>query len=1744
MKIGRNLGAPSTAPFSTGGSRRGMALLMVLLVLSFLLALALPFLLSVTSEGAAARRRLSAAKARRVSASLRDALLRRASASDPSVDSFPSKGLSSLVDTRDEVVRWEPGTKEEADQLALAGENLGGETWDAQSRICAEGAGPLVYANILGWSAMITESVESDAVEIPVDSTKGFDDSGYLWIMGELVHYGSKSATAFLQCRRGVGYDEAAGTVDRWGPPRKYSMGIPVLDVRAWHLAVSPVTRSGRKEWLPWTSFEEMKEIEKEGHGPLPPEKLARLETFMTLRSSRRFSPAWVYPQALLRAETMKNGRPVLFVPSARYFNTGSLVRIRGGAGKVEYGVVLGSGRAGGGRVQVLSSSGTLVLEQGLLGDWQEYEGTVEVLAPVPVNLNTASEEVLAVLFTYLRDRRRLQSLRRGGGAGAMQGAVRDWVSPSEARDLAKTLAAMRGSGGGYTTSGDGVGPFKDPKDLVDRVFRKLFGRDASMSFNPLLMAALYKNVLNSLDRGVTLGTLPLCFWSGPVVGYRAGVSILNPAGGEWARWEKRGLAFVRPEGFPLEVVWTTQADFDEALRISRGARGWITLPNNTSFYDGRNDPPSRFQPHTWPYMAVRSAQDTDFDAGAYYPSDKEESSRARPEPVRLFYGGRSRTLSRFFDKEPDPEGRDLGRRPFLWDLFGSGGRRGGGGAARAGGMARPFHASFWFKPSRGGSMTLMDIGGGRADKDRVHLYLNGSELVLEVLDRAGLDPEPGMYGPRRTAGAVRMPLAEYPVRPGVWTHFQVQILGNSPDRMSLFVDGVPRGRHDYMTRLVSQIPPYDHKDETERYIQIQVEDARGFPPQGVLRIGSELFEYTSLKGNSFSCKRMDSTGGRDARHSAWEWGPQSDKKLPGATNLPVPAPEHQPGEAVVLYGYSAPLQEFATIPPVELKLPSEIGPWRIARMINKKDEIAVGRRTLGKGIEKDYQGDLELGPPAPDAAKKGGSDKSFMGGFQKEGGYALLVQRMLVVQGPPQGGGGGGGGGGQGSFETKVVGGVVVVHYSSVSGNKLRGVRLGGFLPDLKAGSLDVGARNLFRGTPGLPTFFDGQMRAFVGQWATKEMEARPSNWAYVIPVSLKVQGQVGLLPNPADTGNSEYVQILPKNVQADTEWVRYDALLQDMLIRDRPKAVARLLGRLGTYNAQLAQTTSWPPPYIRDPNFKDIKPGRSDEIGHIDSEILPVDYWCGRAFRFRGPPETGTSTHAQGPDALVLPVFRVRNRWGPAASFYGRPGRKDRVALVEGSRTAGAVGSSSGPLVEWHTVNWTSRIDGYDKDDPAIPSPRHPSIFVAFMEGVKGVFSQGSMGIGGRGKGASRSRSSGGGRLRRAGSRFDIRQWTRLVKFPSGEMPWRFQGKLQFGMPQCSDGWPADGLLDMVTAGIPAGTVGDVGGVLMLAFPTPEKGGGEITLHTRLVFPGEMIGVSSNLGNVLFKNGGLLQVGEEVMAYKEAGQNGVVRLAENGRGLLGTIPTVHGMWETVTILTRPGATVLSQGVDAGSPLLPVARADRLPVDRGLVLVDHELIHYVYSRRYLSLEMPPRRAPARKGRTTSDSEFRRGDGIFRGRFGTIPASHSAGTAVIEFPFRYWDTYAERADAPEMHHLDLHLESPRAVFKTVTWEEESPEALVDLQLLARVDARTPWWEKPAPGKGLFLFDAPTYKDEPRKIGMQGKVLDLRLFTVYKPGAFDPVNFLSQAWKTAPTLKSVKVVYEAPTVVLREEEGSW
>lgn len=1703
-----------------------MALLMVVVALAILFSLSLPFLLSVTAEGRAALLRLAGQRARHGSAGLRDGLLRRAAASDPVLDLIPSGETPDLVDVPTELPRWTPPEGEAGELMAGMGQELGGEVYDAQSRICVEGAGPLVFANVLGWAAMVDQQVDQSATEITVDSTRGFPESGCLWILGELVRYEGKSPNAFLNCTRGVDWVE--GVPGRWREPATYVPGAPVMDARAWHLATYPVIRGGRKAWRPWTSFEEMGEIAREGHGELPLAAIERMRTLMTIRSDRRFAPAWVHPQRLLRVETTEEGRCLLYLPNSRYFGRGCLIRIRG-AGKQEYAVVFTSHNAPRQRLEVLASGGALVLEEPLGTSFEENEGVVEVLAPVPVNLNCAPPEVLGPLFAYLRRNKNLHSLQQGEAAD-LAGMVRDWVSPAEAESFARLLTELRIPG-----REPGTGPFLGPKDLVERVMLRMLSGGA-LEVNPLLLTAIYMNVLNSLDRGVTFGTSPLCLWSGPVKGYRAGVALFDEAGGERARSERTGVAWVRPEGMALSALFETQAHFDESLRLSRGARGWITLPNNTSFLDGRNDPPSRFLPHTWSMLPARmEAEEGDFEPASYFPLGSAESSGVRPAPARLELPitGRAQAI-RHFDREPDPEGRDLGKRPYLAQ-FARGQERAGD---QGEGLAQALQAGFFFRPTRGGSMTLLDAGAGQAQRDRVHLFLNGSELVLEVLDRAGLDPAGAGFGPARSAGAIRMPLSEYPFESGTWYHLRVQVLGNSPERMTLMVDGVPRGRPDCLTRLTAAIPAYDHQDEAGRYLEIQVEDTRGFPPTGVVRIGSELFEYTALGRTNLSCKRVDSRGGRDARHAGWEWNPEA-RTAPEESEAAraVPAPDHRPGEAVALYGYSVPLQESTTVAPVSFQLASDLGRWGVARLVNKDASISVGNRTLGQGIDEKHRGDLELGA-AVESSRAGGD--AHMAAFQKEGGYALLCQRMLVVQSVPAGGG-------QGNAETKVVGGVVLVYYGGVKGTKLTGVRLGGTLPFLEAGSLDPGSAAALAGTPGLPAFFDGQTRSFVGIWADREMEARSTNWAYVVPISLPLGGPINLLPDPTRTGCSEYVQILPRR-PANTEWVRYDVIRQNFLIRCRAHAVQRMLIALGLYYVNTANTLSWPPPYV-EALLKEVKATRADEIGYVESGVQPIDFWAGRYLGFRGPRETGTSTHAQEAGALVLPVFRALDRWGPMASLYGRPGRHDRIALVEGNQAAQAVGASAGPQVEWRTVNWTARIQYYNEADPAIPSAAHPSTLVALTEEVRGLFAQGDLGLGGRSSTGGRS----GGQAQQA-NRFDRREVTRIVKFPSGEMPWRFRGRVQFGMPQTTEGFPADGLIDGVELGPVTRTLGGVAPQLLLAFPIGEAGGGRLTLRPDIVVPGEVVSTDFNLGRLLPESGCLLQVGREILAVRSVGEAGEITLAEGGRGLLGTQPSGHGMWEHATVLERPAATTLSMNADAGSPFLAVARADAFPVDRGLVLVDRELVHYVYSRRNLSLEMPARQAPAgwKPEEQTEEQEgrFKIGDGLFRGRFGTVPDAHPAGAAVIEFPFRYWDSWAERADAPEMHHLDLFLPSPRALFRSITWVEELPEAHVDLHALVRIDGRAEWSEPPAGDavsqtpreRGLLLFDAPTREERPRWIGLQGSQLEVRFFPVYKPGAFDPVLFLAQGWKSAPTLRKVEISYEAPTVLLEEQES--
>jgi len=162
------------------------------------------------------------------------------------------------------------------------------------------------------------------------------------------------------------------------------------------------------------------------------------------------------------------------------------------------------------------------------------------------------------------------------------------------------------------------------------------------------------------------------------------------------------------------------------------------------------------------------------------------------------------------------------------------------------------------------------------------------------------------------------------------------------------------------------------------------------------------------------------------------------------------------------------------------------------------------------------------------------------------------------------------------------------------------------------------------------------------------------------------------------------------------------------------------------------------------------------------------------------------------------------------------------------------------------------------------------------------------------------------------------------------------------------------------------------------------------------------------------------------------------------------------------------------------------------------------------------------------------------GAGLFRGRFGTTAAAHSSGAPVILFPFRYWDRWQPRADAPELAYFTLSVDQPSAWWESFFYDKEDTES-ARLGVLARFDPEAPWDADPEDDPRLRLEWRGDAEGKTIPIGKQSDRVDWRVFVRYDPGAFDPKTGMAHGWRQTPLLKRLGAFYFGPPTVLASVE---
>lgn len=1716
-------------------SERGLALMAVLFALTLLMLLALPFSVSMSVGAEQAARDVDQVATEQASASVRELLLTDVGLSHPAIDPDPE------YDSLDE---WPSGV-ELTDALQRLTESgrvlLGGEVEDLQRYLSLDSASPLLLANAIGTSARLTADLEEDASALMVDDTSMLPDSGFVWVGNEVIGYEQKDGGSLLGLTRGL--LQAQGFRDG---TEGIAEGSLVLDYRCVLAVTWPYLRAEPGRRAPWRAVGEMVEIEKAGFGTFTAEEVETFERLFTVDSQAETSATWGRPERIFAGLEAMMSR-TLIVRSAAHIGAGSTVRLRDlQTGRVEYVLVMrtGSQRAAQARL-LLPSVYELQLLEPVKNSFNPIDTVVEPLVPAPINVNTASEEVLTAVFAHVRQSDDLQVPEDN----QRQRRNPPNLNPREAQDLAAEIVMQRGDGGG---------PFTGWQDLVDRVFRPRLegdGSEQSRDARANKWLDLYRCMRTGRHSRLEMGTAPIAFASGPWVRYRAAAtrsrSVAAP--GVVGRHERSGLAAVMP-GFGFTRRWQTQEAFEGAFVLDRRSPFWVTTPVNLGHLQPGStgvDPASRVVPHLVPYAFPS------FGAGPpRFPVDDAADAGVEPATVTAPPGRWPNANQAIIGRESfwlatDRRGHDV-RRQGAYEINNTGptdlgqqppntdtGRHDRISfpfSVQGGFMARTAVA-FWAEPQTLDGVVLFDHNDGDPDRNRMSVQGRDGNLVLEVLDEAGIDPNPSQSpaGVQRTASEYRLPLAELGLPADTPVHVNVSAPSGRPSDLALHVDGMARGRPAYTTYLTAAIAPFDPTlsnnnpgygqdpgmtTRNERFLELQVESTEGFPAVGVLRIGLELFEYTSISGNTFQCVFRDSLGGRGARQTGREHRPQiptdpvtgeptvdiNDPQFEGV-NLDV-FPEHPAGSLVELYGYSALVSEDQPLMPRQTQLSGSVGGFAVARgFIDNPRPVVItlpngNSLPVGEGVTAEWTGDLLLADPVPTGRDQPppNASEQIANGFATGGGYALLIQDRIGFEGNVPGQ----------VTQNAEVGGIEVIRYDARQGNKLVNVQ--------RAQRL-AGNDQLIP-----PDLYDGTARQFVCQypngWILPGNEGTwndlPALILWVVPISLPVN-DVSALLDPEALNQTEWLQLYGGGANEDLEWVRYDAIADGRHVVRKNRAAWRSLYTELTRNTarQRVQVNNLGPSQVNSP----LEPpwgtvtASSGFIGYTPQveSLYPQVHWARRRLGFRGDPFTGTSSHPQQ-NATVMQCQRIQLLWGNYGAYTGRMGRHDRVALVNG-QTALASGSNR-PSVEWHTVTWAARRYGSDRlqqdRQPAEYLGRDPFQLVGFREQVQipmigppdGTIIE------------------------------DPRQYDRIVKFPSGELPAAFCPTPTVGAGTGNE-QPMQGIVDEVEV------YQHFAPDLVLDEYVDENAQ---TLTSQPNFTNNSVGAlwsSNDLSAAYPPNGGLLQVDQEIMAYT-AVANGAFTIAQNGRGLLNTVPRGHDRGARIKFLTQRPAAILSGSVTGTASFVPLVDIGPLP-RAGTLLLGQELLHYCWGSTgdQNGVNMPNWYPPNPDGTLDTDNR-NAARGLFRGRFGTAPQAFGSGQVVVLWPTRYWDRYAEFSDDPELAYFQITTNEAPAFFRELRWREETRDPRVQLICSVRTDSLVPWSADPESNVGLWQFTGSSETGEGHRLDRQAARLEVRFQTRYRPGAIDLQAFSSHGWKTTARVENVQVDVEGESRIFDEE----
>ncbi|MBL4845745.1 MAG: hypothetical protein JKY65_09475, partial [Planctomycetes bacterium] len=458
--------------------------------------------------------------------------------------------------------------------------------------------------------------------------------------------------------------------------------------------------------------------------------------------------------------------------------------------------------------------------------DYQANEIEVSCRQPRPINVNTASREVLIAVMTGLQSRAG-QKQRATGGQAA------NFVTPAQARAVAEAIVANDP-------------PLATPLELRNL----LLTVRAAGGIDDHDVEAIWRNALDPADPLMSRATVPFCYRSGDVYSLEVTGIENDPAGNELARYSFREVVRVAP---PRPLVWRidSQADLTDRIYILGnktyrrrerklgylGNMPWLPLPgrhaNLTQTWPVHLGPwdsgplryPSRSHAPGEGDLRPLLAREPDQAQGTTNEPNWASLGTSGPQPGGLAPHNPSRWDDKVDGENLSTIALNNAGVPTRWFQI----ENGTGWATLGQGQIRG-----WFRfdsvPPQGVKAFLFD--GGQGDRDeRISLYLEGSDrMVLEVWDGSLDLVESG--GTKRSVRLVYDRPPNLPFLESNWYHVAASFKGADRGDLALAVDGVFVGTETHGSRLASSLDRYA--------MSLQVEDGSVFPQGGgFVRVGS-----------------------------------------------------------------------------------------------------------------------------------------------------------------------------------------------------------------------------------------------------------------------------------------------------------------------------------------------------------------------------------------------------------------------------------------------------------------------------------------------------------------------------------------------------------------------------------------------------------------------------------------------------------------------------------------------------------------------------------------------------------------------------------------------------------------------------------------------------------------------------------------------------------------------------------------